>query len=35
MATRARTEMKTDAAAGAAEIPGLVVRAYAGEADHT
>ncbi len=26
--------MKTDAAAMAAEIPGLVVRAYAGEADH-
>jgi mycothiol synthase len=26
--------MRTDAAAAAAEIPGLVVRAYAGEADH-
>lgn len=34
MATRARTEMQTDAAAAASQIPGLVVRAYAGEADH-
>ncbi|MBA2263267.1 MAG: GNAT family N-acetyltransferase, partial [Chloroflexi bacterium] len=27
------TSMKTDAAAAAAEIPGLVIRPYAGEAD--
>jgi mycothiol synthase len=34
MTAHVRIEMTTDAAARAAEIPGLAVRPYAGEADH-